>query len=254
MSNHKRLINKLEKLAAEIRPIAARRLEVRRRTDRALLYAVGDGEAHQVLAVESQVDYLRGLGKRVAFTGERRELLLGDRRSGTTWAGIVATVSLAIANVTSACIYTNPHLVDDTHRLLREILPAGWADGDAADRGFCRLPAQARLHVVSYKQPKAWPDGCEVVMLNDYAYATKSTIEEVLARGRVRIVTGNPPLEGEPGRDWALRERDRAKAAGMLFRFRAEQNQSLMGDVRQSEEIFAHLAPEAERFWVGTGL
>lgn len=254
MTTHRSLLNRIKKLEALETPVAPRRIEVRRMTDRELLYAVGGGEVHELLAVKSQVDYLRGLSTRLDLLAERRELLLGDRGSGTTWAGLTAVVSLATAHKVNACVFTGPYLIEDTHRLLRDILPADWVDHDAEERGFYRLPEHVRLHVVSYKKPKTWPEHCRVVMLNDYAYASEETIEAILRRGTVRIVTGNPPLKTEPGRVWVLRERDRAKAAGTLHRFKSEQNQSLMGDVSQFEPIADVLAPEMKTFWDGTGL
>lgn len=252
--SHQSQLNKLKQLTTLATPVEPRRIEVRRKTDRELIYAVGEGEAHMLLAVESQVDYLRWLSTRLVLSDERTELLLGDARSGTSWAGLTALVSMAAANAVSACVFTNPHLLKDTHRLLRSILPRDWVDRDAEERGFYRLPKRRKLHVVSYKKPETWPEHCEVVMLNDYAYAPEETIEAILRHGTVRVVTGNPPLEKEPGRAWVLRERDRAMAVGMLFRFKSEQNQSLMGDVSQYEQIVDVLAPERKTFWDGTGL
>lgn len=254
MTTHRSLLNKLQKLTAELTPVESRRIEVRGRSTDDLLVAAGEGEVHQLTAVDSQVDYLRWLSTRLALTDERQELLLGDRRSGTTWAGLVALVSLATTNKVNVCVFTGPYLLEDTHRLLRDILPSDWVEHDAEERGFYRLPEHVRLHVVSYKKPKTWPEHCRVVMLNDYAYASEETIEAILRRGTVRIVTGNPPLKTQPGRAWVLRERARAKAAGTLFRFKSEQNQSLMGNPAGYERIVDVLAPEMKTFWDGTGL
>lgn len=252
--SHRSLLSKLEKISTLIAPVDPIRIEVRRSTDRQNIYAVGAGKSHQLLAMESQLDYLRGLATRLDVSPPRTELLIGDRRSGTSWAGLVAVVSLAVAKVSRACVFSSPSGLKDTHELLCDILPAEWIDEDAESRGYYRLPHHVELHVVAYSRPKTWPEHCGVVMLNDYAYASEKTIEAVLQQGDVQIVTGNPPLNGEPGRGWILSERDRAKTEGMLFRFRAEQNQRLLGDTKQYERIVDVLAPEVKAFWEGTGL
>ncbi len=254
--SHRRTLDRLKKLEALTAPVEPHRIEVCRATDSQAIYSVGAGCPHQVFAMESQLGYLQALSSRLDLSIVRQELLLGDRRSGTSWAGLVATVSLAVANVRGACVFVNPYGLKDTHELLRSILPAVWVDKDAEERGFYRLPRQVKLHVVSYEKRKSWPEHCGVVMLNDYAYASEETIEAVLREGQVRLVTGNPPLDDQPGQAWVLRERDRAKAAGTLFRFHAKQNQVLRGNPAHLEQLNRLLisGSAALRFWDTTGL
>lgn len=246
----------MRKLQAEMTHVEPRRIEVCRAADRQPIYAVGEGQTHQVFAAESQVDYLRGLSGRLDLSTDRRELLIGDRRSGTSWAGLVATVSLALANRCEAAVFAGPSGLEDTHKLLRDILPPAWVDEDAEARGYYRLPRHMELHVVAHSRPETWPEDRGVVMLNDYAYASEETIEELLQRGRVQVVTGNPPMETQPGRDWILRARDRAKETGGLFRFHGKQNQFLLGNPANLERFGRVVARHSERwsFWDGTGL
>lgn len=254
--SYRSLSRRLDKLEALMTPVAPRRIEVCRALDQQPIYSIGEGQSHRLLAMESQVDYLRGFSKRLDLSPARCELLIGDRRSGTSWAALVAAVSLAVVKRCKACVFTAPSGTEDTHRLLRDILPRDWIDDDAEERGFYRLAGGVELHVVRYSRPQSWPEHCEVVMLNDYAYASTRTIEAVLQNGSVQIVTGNPPLDGEPGRKWVLAARDVAKANGLLFRFHARQNQSLMGDPDRIDRLLKTISPDsgALTFWDGTGL
>lgn len=237
MTNHRTVMKKLKKLNALLTPVEPRRIEVRRQTDRELLYAVGEGETHTLMAVESQVDYLRGISKRLGSSTSRTDILIGDARSGTSWAGLVATISLAVDMASDAGIFCGAHLVEDTHRLLRTILPSSWFDEDSEETGRYRLPREVDLHVVSVSSRKPWPTRCGVVMVNDYGGVTEEKLDAILREGEVQVVTGNPPSANDLRRAWILGEWARAQAAGSFYQFHSNQNQSLRGNPAHREQF-----------------
>lgn len=255
--SYRHLRNQIEKLEAEMTSVEPHRIEVCRAKDKSLIYAVGDGLPHQILAAESQVDYLRWLSSRLHLTTPRMDLLIGDRKSGTSWAGLVAAVSLAVANARNVgifCDYCDGRGFDDVHDLLRAILPTHWSTKDSEETGRYRLPRHTDLRVVAFSRPQSWPDHRSIIMVDDYSPTSERQLEAILRQGMVQLVTGNPPIDDEPRTDWILRERDLARAAGTLHRFRSRQNQFLLRDAAGIEEMFEDITPEAESFWDDTGL
>lgn len=245
----------LEKLEAQMKTVEPHRFEVYREVDRQPIFAVGQGNPHQLLAMESQVVFLKWVGERLSSVPKALALLLGNGRSGVTWASLVGAISLALANKTSACIYCHPAAEEEVHCLIRTILPNDWIGDNSEKDGSYRLPERTELRVAAFTRPKTWMTDCPIVVVDGYG-ATEQKLFDVMERATLRLVCGQVPHADDQRRGWVIRVRDHARTAGTLFRFRSQQNQSL-GDPETSDdvdEVINWLSPDAEQFWEGTGL
>lgn len=249
-----RLMKQLDKLIAQSKPVEPYKFEICRKVDQQLIFEAGQGKPHRLPAMESQIAFLKWVGERTGSVPEALALLIGNRRSGVSWASLVAAISLALANKTSACIYCHPAGEEDTHRLIRTILPGAWIGQDSEEDGTYRLPERTELRVAAFTRPKTWMTDCPIVVVDGYTGATKRKLEAVLENATFRLVCGNPPHHDDRNRDWVMRVRDHAQTPGTLFRFRSQQNQSLMDTSGRIDTLINHLAPELEQFWAGTGL
>lgn len=198
--------------------------------DQQLIYSIGGGKPHPVYAMESQVSFLRWIGEDQGRFEGKPLLLLGERRSGTSWAGLVATVSLALAKGKDAWVYGGSDQLPDTHRLIRMMLPSEWVDVESEKEGKYRLPCGAMLHVVAFTQRKKWSTSTpSIAMINDYSLATVNQLEAARDGVPHQVICGNPPLASERTRGWITRMRDQTKSAGTFFRFWTKLNQSVRG-------------------------
>jgi len=247
-------IKQLEKLEAQMKSLVPFKFEVRRDIDQQPIFSVGQGEPHNLSAMESQVVFLKWIGQHLNSMPSALVLLVGNGRSGATWAGLVATISLALAHQTSVCIYCHHDGEEELHRLIRSILPNDWISDDANDDGSYRLPGRTELRVAALSRPKTWMTDCPVVMVDSYS-ATEQKLNHLLERATFRLVCGEAPHDDDPLRAWVMRVRDHAKGAGTLFRFMSQKNQSLYDTSDDVDRIRSILSPETEQlFWKGTGL
>ena len=247
-------MKQLDKLIAQSKPLEPHRFEICREVDQQLIFEVGQGESHRLFTMESQVVFLKWVGERLGSIPEGIALLIGNGRSGVTWAGLVAAISLALAHKTSACIYCHPAGEEEAHRLIRTILPENWHNPYAEEDGSYWLPGRTELRVAAFTRPKTWLTDCPIVVVDSYTAATERKLKDVLENAILGLVCGHPPHSDDRNREWVTRVRDHAKTAGTLFRFRSQQNQSLMDTSDACDTIINSISPELEQFWEGTGL
>lgn len=191
------------------------------------LFSVGSGESHEILVADSQVEYLRWIGSCASTPdGIGLVLVMGDRHAGSTWAGLIALVTLALATGEEGCVYVSKHELDYVHAVLRRLLPAAWAPEEAEQHGHYRLGQRSHLFVASWLRDKTWRPGASLVMVSDYASATQTRVENAIRHAASAIICGNPPHEQRD--EWITKYRDAVRRHpddAHLFRLRSDDNQ-----------------------------
>ena len=175
------LLKRMKKLETQLTPVEPFKIEVCREVDKQPLFSIGEGRLNQLLARESQVTFTKWFGEHLDGGLDSPALLIGDRRSGTSWAGLVATVSLMATKRMNACVYCRAGRLRETHELIRKILPREWVGQDCEEEGTYRLPRRRTLQVAVFSRPTTWPTNTPgIVMINDYSSGTDVQLEAAL--------------------------------------------------------------------------
>lgn len=191
------------------------------------LFSVGRGRPHEILVADSQMEYLRWMGSCASSPdGIGLALVIGDRHAGSTWAGLISLVTLALATGEESCVYVSKHELDYVHATLRRLLPPAWAPEEAEEDGHYRLGQGSNLFVASWLREKTWRPGAAIVMVSDYASATQTRAENAIRHAASAIICGNPPHEQRE--EWITKYRDAVRRHpddAHLFRLRSDDNQ-----------------------------
>lgn len=216
------------------------------------------GSTRRLALANSQVAFVDWFGRQLSALANggsaRTALLVGDRRGGKTWAGVMCMLAAALERPgVRTYVISAPEERQEIKRIFETYLPASWVEvTEGTNPVFALKNGSYVVNVTPRSLAKLEVEGL-CLFVNDYSKLTEKQVDALLNAAGLSVIAGNAPDQDSD--EWFSKYRSQLKANAMDgFHIRPEDNPFInqaayQKYLRLSAVVRPRTAAADSRFW-----